>query len=397
MKIALGLEHPLAMRGGVSVLVEKLIEGMAGHHEVVLVSPDEAGFMHSGIVAHVHWEPTTASRRTSRQLTDRLAELEVSLAHLHAGGAFGWGWRVPGHSPMPFLHEKGIACVSTIHIVLSLLDGYCGPNKPAWFKLAVLPVAWLGKLDALRFVHSEIVISQEGWRRARRRYWPMRNRFRWLYHSRLPAAPPAAPPAREPLVLCVGHTALRKGQHTLAAAFAKIAGAHPDWKLAVLGHAGPDSCFSQIQEITAAHRLQDRVLLPGSRDDALDWMRRATIYVQPSVFEGLPLALQEAMFCGCACVATKVVGNDELIEHERTGLLVPPLKPDALADTLERLIQDPALRERLGRAAAASVIERGMTAPKMVQQHLALYESIGQPRRAGAAAAMKQYPPRKPA
>jgi glycosyltransferase involved in cell wall biosynthesis len=377
MKIALGLEYPLALRGGVSVLVEKLIEGLASSHEVVLVSADAPGFEQRGACAHVHWNPLTVSRRTSRELAERLSELGVSLAHFHAGGTYGWGNRFPGRSPFPFLRQKGIACVSTIHMAVSILDGYCDAAKPTWFKLGLFPAAWLGKLDALRNVEAEIVISQRAYERVRRWYWPMRQRFRWLYHSRLPAtesAPGAA--AREPLVLCVGHIALRKGQHTLAAAFAQLAPAHPGWKLLILGPAGEDDCWAQIQATIAAHKLQERILLPGSRDDAMDFMRRAAIFVQPSLFEGLPLALQEAMFCGCACVATRVMGNDELIEDGRTGLLVPPLEARPMAEALEVLMRDATRREALGRAAAASVLEKGMTAAEMTERHITLYESI---------------------
>ena len=386
MRIALGLEYPLKMGGGVSVLVEQLIQGISAFYEVVLVSPDPAGYEYPKVCAHVHWDPAKVSRGASKELAGRLAGLGVSLAHLHAGGAFGWGWRLPGQSPVPFLERKGIACVSTIHVVLSPLEGYCDTKKPTWFKLAMLPAAWLGKLQALRSLRAEIVISQTGCRRVRRWYWPMRSRFRCIYHSRLPSSPPPAQPIRENLVLSVGHVAWRKGQHTLAAAFADLAATHPDWKLVIIGHAGPDGCFGQIQELIASRQLQDRILLLGGRDDALEFMQRAAIFVQPSVFEGLPLALQEAMFCGCACVATRVAGNDELIEHDRTGLLVPPLQAGALAGALERLLGSPAQRVALGRAAAAAVLERGMTAANMIERHLALYRSVcpEQPRAYGA-------------
>jgi len=377
MKIALGLEYPLALRGGVSVLVEKLIEGLAGSYEVVLVSADAPGFEHPRACAHVHWDPSAVSRHTSRELAGRLGELGVSLAHFHAGGNYGWGNRIPGRSPFPFLRQKGIACVSTIHMAVSILDGYCDAAKPAWFKLALFPLAWLGKVNGLRSAQAEVVVSQKAYERVRRWYWPMRRRFRWIYHSRLPATAPAtAPGAREPLVLCVGHIALRKGQHTLAAAFAKLAPAHPEWKLVIIGPAGEDDCLAQIQATSAAHKLHERILLPGSRDDAMDFMRRAAIFVQPSLFEGLPLALQEAMFCGCACVATRVMGNDELIEDGRTGLLAPPLNAGRMAEALEVLMRDPARREALGRAAATSVLEKGMTAAKMTERHITLYESI---------------------
>jgi glycosyltransferase involved in cell wall biosynthesis len=377
MKVALGLEYPLTMGGGVSVLVEKLIEGISTVHEIVLVSPDPAGFSHPGVCAHIYWEPGAVSRRASKELADRLAGLRVALVHLHAGGNFGWGWRVPGQSPIGFLKHQRIPCISTIHVVLSLLDGYCDPKKPIWFKLATLPVAWLGKLDALRSLSAEIVVSQKGCARVRRWYWPMRHRFRCIYHSRLSEAVPGKQPIpREPLILAVGHLALRKGQHVLVEAFTKIAAAHPEWKLALIGGKGSDDCLERVQDTVAQHKLNERVLLLGNRNDAFDFMQRAAVFVQPSLFEGLPLALQEAMFYGCACIATNVPGNDEMVEDGLSGLLVPSMKADALADAIDRLIRDPTLRTNLGKAAKNSVLARNMTQKAMIDQHLALYGSL---------------------
>jgi glycosyltransferase involved in cell wall biosynthesis len=228
----------------------------------------------------------------------------------------------------------------------------------------------------LRSLSAEIVVSQKGCARVQRWYWPMRRRFQCIYHSRLPEAVPSELAAREPLILGVGHLALRKGQQVLVAAFAKIAAAHPEWKLALVGEKSSDDCLTQVEELIAKHMLNDRVLLLGSRDDAFDFMRRAAVFVQPSLFEGLPLALQEAMFYGCACVATNVPGNDELVQDGLTGILVPPMQPDQLADALGRLVRDAALRTTLGKAAAASILARHMTQNAMIERHLALYRLL---------------------
>jgi len=398
MKIALGLEYSLALRGGVSVLVEKLIEGISSVHDVVLVSPDQIGFQHPGMHSHIRWDPASVSRQTSEHLATQLSEQGVSLAHFHFGGNYGWGIRIPGKSPFSFLNKKGVAAVSTSHMAVSILDGYCAPNKPLWLKLGLLPLGWSGKLDQLRNVRAEIAVSQGVCKRLKRWYWPMSSKFRSVYHSRLPAGPDArANKPREPLVLCVGHIALRKGQHTLARAFAKIAAAYPAWKLALLGDPGPDDCLKQVQATIAAHNLQDRILLLGSRDDAMEFMSRSSVFVQPSLFEGLPLALQEAMFCGCACVATRVIGNDELISDGKTGLLVLPLDSNALAIALERLIRDESQRTIFGEAAAESIRVRAMNAQTMTERHLHLYQSIFQGIGPGEPIAIGRQPPVKEA
>jgi len=86
--------------------------------------------------------------------------------------------------------------------------------------------------------------------------------------------------------------------------------------------------------------------------------------------------LQEAMCCGCACIGSRVGGIPELIQDEHLGLLFEPGNVAQLSQALEQLICDESRRENLGRAAAASIRERGMTVEAMVKRHLELYETI---------------------
>ena len=78
-------------------------------------------------------------------------------------------------------------------------------------------------------------------------------------------------------------------------------------------------------------------------------------FTLPSYAEGVPTVLMEAMASGLPVVGTHVMGVPELIEHERSGLLIPPARADALADALARLAQDHELRARLGHAARERV------------------------------------------
>jgi glycosyltransferase involved in cell wall biosynthesis len=380
-KIALCLEYPLALRGGVSVLVENLLGGLGEQYEMVLVSPDTAGELEKSplsrfIAKHFEWNPAAVSRSTSRQLANRLAENKVDLAHFHFGGNFGWGNRFPGQCPVPYAAGLGIKTCSTVHLVVNALDGFCGPQKPLWFKLGMLPVAWTGKMRVLGSLKSEIAVSQHDCGKLRRWYWPLRGRFRVIYHSRIRRDSRPAAMAREPMILNVGHIARRKGQGLLAEAFAQIAPRHPDWKLWLVGHVAEADEENRIRETARRHGLEQRIVFAGQRDDAFSLMNRAGIYVQPSYAEALGLALQEAMFCGCPSIGTRIGGIPELIEDGKTGLLVEAGQPDLLARALESLIANPALRENYGRAAAASILERGMTLEQMLSNHVQLYESI---------------------
>ncbi len=381
-KIALCLEYPLALRGGVSVLVETLLQGLAGRYDLVLVSPDRSEDLKKAdisavIKTHIAWDPGAVSQTNAKALARRLADERINLAHFHLGGTFGWGNRLPNQSPMAHLDRLGVPCCSTAHMVTSLLDGYCGPQKPLWFKLAMLPLAWTGKMHSLAHVRREIVVSRQACDRLRKWYRPLAGRFTQIYHSRLrenSKAPAAI--AREPLVLSVGHIAFRKGQHVLAEAFAQLAPRYPDWKLLMLGDTVEPECLNRVRDIIQKHGLQERIQLPGPRSDAMDVMRRAAIFVQPSFFEGLPLALQEAMFSGCACIGTRISGNDEIITDGEDGLMVKPGEPGDLTLALERLMANAGLREELGRKSTASIVSKGMTVERMVARHIELYESI---------------------
>jgi glycosyltransferase involved in cell wall biosynthesis len=301
----------------------------------------------------------------------------VALAHFHLGGTYGWGNRFPGQAPMPYVKLRGIAVVSTVHLVVSPLDGYCGPQKPLWFKLAMFPLAWLGKMHALFHTRREIAVSKHDARKLRRWYWPLRGRFLQIYHSRLREESRRGQDAlRERLVLNVGHIAERKGQAVLAEAFARLAAKHPDWKLCLAGGALESATLEKIHSIINSNQLADRILLTGERNDAMEMMKRAGIYVQPSLQEALGLALQEAMFQGCPSIGSRVGGIPELIEHERTGLLVEANDVAALAGALDTLMSDSAMREKFSRAAANSIVEKGMTAARMCANHIQLYESI---------------------
>jgi colanic acid/amylovoran biosynthesis glycosyltransferase len=121
-----------------------------------------------------------------------------------------------------------------------------------------------------------------------------------------------------------------------------------------------------IERQIATSGLQHRVTLHGACTQAqvIEELEQATVFVLATVpssngkREGIPNVLKEAMACGLATVATDISGIPELVEHARTGLLVPPLDETALADALQLLGGDPELRHRLGQAARQFILEQ---------------------------------------
>ena len=96
--------------------------------------------------------------------------------------------------------------------------------------------------------------------------------------------------------------------------------------------------------------MGDRVVLTGFRDDVVRVMGACDVFTMASQWEGLPVALMEALALGLPVVATDVGGIAEELTDGVDALLVPPRDPDALAKALQRVVTDPGLREELARA-----------------------------------------------
>jgi glycosyltransferase involved in cell wall biosynthesis len=117
-----------------------------------------------------------------------------------------------------------------------------------------------------------------------------------------------------------------------------------------------------------------RLVLTGFRTDVPELLATLDVVVMPSLWEGLPLALLEAMAAGRAVVASALPGHAEVIVHGETGLLAPAGDPARIAADVVGLLGDPGRRAALGRRARASV-ERDYTVDRMAAATAALYRS----------------------
>src|SRR5204863_5699795 len=128
------------------------------------------------------------------------------------------------------------------------------------------------------------------------------------------------------------------------------------------------SLMAQIETVRTRSQLGERIrhVADLSDETIAELMRTSEIFAMPSLHEGLGLSLQEALFSGCACVGSKVGGIPELIDNGVNGLLVSPGNTEELAATLDRLMSDDALRQRLRARAPSSILEKGMTSGQMV-------------------------------
>ena len=113
----------------------------------------------------------------------------------------------------------------------------------------------------------------------------------------------------------------------------------------------------------------------GHRDDMPNLLQQVDIAVLPSYHEGVPRFLLEAAACGLPLVATDIEGCRVVVREGVNGFLVPPRNPTALADALERLLQDPSLRRRMGQA-SRHIAEVEFDERKVLTKWLALYERV---------------------
>lgn len=179
--------------------------------------------------------------------------------------------------------------------------------------------------------------------------------------------------SNEHLFLAVGNLYLVKGHRVLVDACALLAQRTdlPRWKVAIAGR-GHEECRLAAQ--IGAYGLQSKVSLLGLRDDIGDLLAAADGWVMPSLSEGLPLALIEAMFSEVPIVCTAVGGIPDLIRPEESGWLVEPGNPRALAEAMASLLLNPARGARMA-SRALLVAEQGYGQAIMVDRYLGIYRA----------------------
>lgn len=180
----------------------------------------------------------------------------------------------------------------------------------------------------------------------------------------------AAPGAeREAGLVMSARFARQKDHATLIDAMALLASRHGLKPRLQLAGTGP--LLARMQARAERLGLGAQIAFLGHHADMPGLLGSQALYVLSTHFEGMPLALVEAMAAGCACIASDVIGVRGVIEHGVTGLLVPEGSAAALADAIAQLLHEPALAARLGQAAhERALAEHGLAL--MCQRYEAL-------------------------
>lgn len=152
----------------------------------------------------------------------------------------------------------------------------------------------------------------------------------------------------------VGRLVYQKAHSILIQAMPSILKEYPNLKL---GICGDGVLRSELEAQILRLELSDSVRLLGIRDNVSSFLAVADVFVLPSRWEGLPIALLEAMSAGLPVVATKVEGVDEVVKDGEHGLLVSVDDAEELANAILQLLKDKQLRLKMGAAAKAHVLE----------------------------------------
>jgi len=166
----------------------------------------------------------------------------------------------------------------------------------------------------------------------------------------------------------------RKGLAYLVQAARTVLEVYPHARFFIAGE-GPDR--STLEAQIAHLGLREHVRLLGQRDDPLALLEAADIFVLPSLFEGLPRSLLEAMALAKPVVVTDIGGSREVVRHEETGLIVPPRNPGSLAQSLSRLVASPEERRAYGEAGRLA-IDQKFSARRTALAHEAVYGTLEQ-------------------
>jgi glycosyltransferase involved in cell wall biosynthesis len=180
--------------------------------------------------------------------------------------------------------------------------------------------------------------------------------------------------AAAPVVGIVGHIQSWKGQDLVVQAMAQLRDRHPELRCLIVGgvHRQGAEYAERMRQRIVDEKLEERVILTGARRDVAACLDAMDVAIHSSTNpEPFGRVLIEAMALGRPLIAPREGGPLEIVVDEETGVLVPPRDAGALADAIDRLVADPALRRRMGEAGRARV-----EAVFDIRRHVATMEGI---------------------
>ncbi len=173
--------------------------------------------------------------------------------------------------------------------------------------------------------------------------------------------------------LAVGRFEEAKDYPNMLRTFSMIVSKKSDVVLLLVGQG---SLMEEVKKLASELKLEDKVRFLGVRRDVPDLMNAADAYVMSSAWEGMPMVLLEAGACGLPVVATDVGGNSEVVLNGKTGFIVPPRNPEALAQAMEKTMALPKEKRLEMGEAGRAYIEANYSLEHVVDQWEGLYMEL---------------------
>lgn len=171
--------------------------------------------------------------------------------------------------------------------------------------------------------------------------------------------------------VCAARLHPQKAHHVLIDATTKLVGqGHKNFRIWL---AGDGQLRQQLEECVKEKCIDEYVRFLGIRQDIAQIFMQSDCFVLSSDYEGLPLAILEAMAAGLPIVATHVGGNSQVVETGKNGILVPPRDPTALADAMKTLIDNRDLAREMGNMSRA-LVEREFSIEMVAEKTTALFK-----------------------
>ncbi len=305
------------------------------------------------------------SLKSLRSCMNALREFEPDILHTHGGTPGLWGRLAARLSGVPIV-------VHTYHGLHILYRGAIARTVLLWLERALLRIT-----SHIICVSSADLVSAK-------QYGLLREVDASVVRNGVEVGLVKSPsvekklrirlsiPSKGLIVGSIGRMHHQKGYYYLLRAASAIVRERKDVYFVLVGD-GPE--MNQLQEESERMGLADHVRFMGAMDNASELIPAFDIFVLPSLWEGFPIVLLEASAAGKPIVATSIDGSKEIIRDGVNGILVPPKDPERLSKAILRLVAQPALRRRLGKAARSQAL-REFDVKQMAKRISDIYESL---------------------
>jgi len=316
-------------------------------------SPLAKRVLEAGIT--VHQVPRFGLRAwAARAIRSLIAQKQFELVHLNEPHALTAAWLARAHTRLPLLVSRRIGFPLQKNVVsrarYTAVERFLANSEDVAQSLVDSGIA----AERISIVNEGVEIfplRTPEQRRTARKHWGVRE--------------------NEFLFGCVGVFVPEKGQRHLLEALPLVRALHPEVRLLLAGD-GP--CRAGLEAHTKLHGQTEAVLFPGFIGDVEQVYAALDAFAFPSEFEGLGTALQAAMAAGLPCISTTRGALGEVVDGQRTALVVEPSGKE-FAVAMLRLINDGALRKQLGEAGRREVEQR-FSAGRMVENTIRVYQDV---------------------